>query len=406
MNINRSFRSLWMGQSLANFADSLYILAVVMLVFRTTGSTILSALIPVIRLSAMLISGFFAPLVMDRFRLWTILFFSQGTQTLLLLILSINMITKSSHPLAPVCSFIALTSFFDGWSTPARNAIVPRIVPKERLVTANGLLSSTDQIVLLVGWGLGGLLVEWLGANHVLWFSVIFLALSTFSLLWVHDPASKGAPASIDRSKWTSAKEGWHYLFSHPVLKRLALMDIFDYTASSVWAGAIILTYVVKVLHREEAWWGFINGIYFAGTMIGGLLVIRFAEALKRKFLAALAFGGGTMSLLTVVYALNSLPVLSLLVCFFMGPPSQAKEIAKRTIYQTETPQETLPKVFAAQNMLSYLSFGLAVLWMGWVADHVSVRGVYISAALFYGVSTLVATTLKSGHAPYKKLGT
>lgn len=81
--------------------------------------------------------------------------------------------------------------FFDGWTNPARNSLVPRLVTKEQLVKANGLLSTSDQTVLLVGWGAGGLLVELLGAHQVLWLTAVCFLISTLSLFFIHDPHHK-----------------------------------------------------------------------------------------------------------------------------------------------------------------------------------------------------------------------
>ena len=67
MNYSYSFKFLWLGQSLANLADSFYMLAIVTLIYGKTGSAAISAFIPVIRIIAKFISGIISPLFLERF---------------------------------------------------------------------------------------------------------------------------------------------------------------------------------------------------------------------------------------------------------------------------------------------------------------------------------------------------
>ncbi|MBA4550667.1 hypothetical protein H1043_02625 [Thermoactinomyces vulgaris] len=116
MNYSYSFKFLWLGQSLANLADSFYMLAIVTLIYGKTGSAAISAFIPVIRIIAKFISGIISPLLLERYRLLPLLITSQGSQTLLLglLILSIDWWKDSASLTLVIWLFIILLAFFDG----------------------------------------------------------------------------------------------------------------------------------------------------------------------------------------------------------------------------------------------------------------------------------------------------
>ncbi|SEN03213.1 MFS transporter [Lihuaxuella thermophila] len=396
MHPSLSFRLLWIGQSLANLGDSLYILAIVTLIYQWTGSATLGALVPVVRLFSQLISGLIAPLLLERFKLLPLLVISQAGQTLLFTGLTLLCILVPSAELTgSIWWLIAAISFFDGWSTPARNALVPRLVSKEQLVKANGLLSTTDQTLLLLGWSLGGMLAAAWGSGNVLWLTVVFFIVSTLSLFFIRDPAQRDINPQPETKNWKVIKDGWQTLFSHPVLKRVTLMDLLEHVAGTVWVGAVILAYVDKVLHESAAWWGFINGSYFAGAILGGILVMAFSKWMEARLIKALFLGSFSMAVLTFAYAGTTTPLIALILCLIMGPPYQAREIAQRTLFQTETSLEQMPKVFAAHNTLTYAVFGIAALGMGYLADLFPVQTVYFISAALCGCAALISLTIK-----------
>jgi MFS family permease len=397
MKNNYSFRLLWLGQSLANLADSLYILSLVSLVYTLTHSAILSSLVPVVRLSAMIIGGLLAPLLIEKFQSSRLLSFSLLGQTLLLIGLTLVSIANNKISIW-IWIFIALISLFDGWTLPTRNALVPQLVSREELIRANSLLATSDQVILLTGWSLGGLLVNHFGSVPILWLTVSCFAISTVSLLFIRHTHSKDIVKEQRAPMRKTIVEGWNYLFTQKDLKRITGMSILDYAASSVWAGAIILVFVDQVLHQDQAWWGWINASYFASSILGGLLVIKYADFFKGRLVYTLFIGGIVMGTLTLLFATTSVPYISLVLSLLMGLPQQIKQIAERTFLQTRLSINMLPKVLAAHQTMASATFSLSVLLMGWITDNYSVKIAYIVSSLFCALSAYIALGLKRQH--------
>lgn len=399
MKIKYSFRVLWLGQSLANLADSFYILGIVSLVYTFTHSATLSSLVPVVRLSGTILGGLVAPLLMERFRLPQLLSFSQLGQTLLLIGLILSGVSDSQMMIW-LWGFIALISFFDGWTIPTRNALVPRLVEKEELMRANGLLATSDQVVLLTGWSLGGLLVDQFGSVPILWLTVFCFAVSTFSLFFIRDPHEDEPRGEHNTSIWKTAAEGWNYLFTQRDLTAITWISVLDFAAGSVWAGAIILAFVDEVLHQDQSWWGWINASYFASSILGGLLVMKYADFLKSRLVFALIAGSIGMAALTFAFTTIPIPYISLLLSLMMGLPQQIKQTAQRTFLQTRVSANMLPKVLAAHQTMASTTFSVSVLLMGWITDNYSVKIAYIISALLCAFSTRFAFALKRYYRP------
>jgi MFS family permease len=392
MRFKASFWNFVIGQSLASLADVFFIVAVIVFVQEYTQSAFITGLIPIIRVTALLISGMLAPLVMDRLALRTVLMASQAGEALFLfLIAALFGIFMTGHGLVLLFVFMFGLGFFRGWWAPAHSAMVPRLVSPEGLVKANGLLSTTDQTVQMAGWAVGGIVVAFLGWQNTFWLSLVIMLISTLSLWWVKDDTvvEKGDDEKV--SSWESMKTGWSTIWRTPTLRIVTMMDVIEGIANGVWAGAISLVYVNEVLHKGADWFGFINASYFVGTITGGLLVMALSKWVEPRLIVSMIAGSLIFSLMTFGYALTSLPAVALILCALMGPAYQLRDIAQRTIFQKNVAVSELPKVFAAQGTIIAVTFGVSVLVMGLIADLFGVRISYLTSAGLFAVSGLMA---------------
>lgn len=424
----RMFRILWAGQSISNLGDTLYLLSIVTIVYQLTGSALFSSLVPIARVAGQLVCGVVAPIVMDRVRLTLLIKLSQLLQVvgfILLLLLSRGM-AETDIPL--VLGLIAVLSFTDGITTPVRNALVPRYTGKKELLRANGLMSTTDQVVMMAGWSAGGVVVAWLGASAVMTGTLVIYAAALLLALPLREPAPQHEPSAetmpnqpLAESQqpgmgaellsaevaatanelngpqqksgaWQSVKEGWQNIWRNPVLRVLIVIDAIEGTVSAAWIGALMLVYATEQLQSGAEWYGFINGGYFAGCIAGGLLVVAFTRRLSGHPALSIAAGAGIMGVFTVIFAWTTSPALALALVVLMGPPQELRNVMRRTVFQQACPPEQLPKVMSAENTLVYSLFGLSVVLLSWMADRWGIEVVYTMTGLFYLLTALLAS--------------
>jgi len=397
VNQNQSFRLLWISQSIANLGDSFYILAIVTFIYNRTGSAAFAGLFPILRVCAQAISGLAAPLLMDRLRLGTLLWMAEMGQTICFGSMCILYFFLPSQWLIPAVLFLVFAiSMLHGWAIPVRNALVPRLVPSPLLVKANSLLATSDQIVLLVGWSLGGILVAEWGVIRVLEITATMMFFSTLALLFVKDPSANVSAQPESQKRWDRMKEGWITIWGNPILRTLSYMEIISGLGESIWAGSIILVFVKEVLHKGEDWWGFINASNFAGTILGGLFIWKLSKKIENRMLFTMLISSFSIGVLTIAFTYSSNPWFALGVALIMGPPYQARSIAQRTLLQFHTPEVLLPKVFAAFGTILFVTFGFSVLLMGWMADQWGIRFVYmLTAGLFVLSAVLTLMMMK-----------
>lgn len=426
----KSFYYLWGSQALSNMADVFYLVALMTYVLSTTNSIIFATLVPFIRVTAQLTSGFLAPLMVAKYKLPFLLAISQSGQFLLFSLLAFYLSpwSEGSNFLL-IYGIIACISFLDGWTTPARNALVPRLVSDEVLMKANGMVATTDQIIQFAGWALSGLMVAKLGAFPVLVIVAVGYGLAMFVTFWIEDPlepqrrgiwdwrtasgqghvtmneaqtASDPSGEIKSPSRWDTLKEGWVLIWKSPRLRALTVMDMTDMLGGSVWAGAFMLVFVKEVLLKDEQWWGYINASYFAGAVLGGLLVVAFVDRLEKRIFTAMLAGMLGYAILTVLFAMNSNAPLTLLLVLLTGPLTELSAVSRRTLIQRSASKERLPQVFSAQATLLNTVFGISLIAMSGIAEWLGIVNMYLFAA---GITGLAICTGIANQGSFRREG-
>ena len=167
-------------------------------------------------------------------------------------------------------------------------------------------------------------------------------------------------------------------------------MDIIEGTVSAAWIGALLLVYVTKQLNQGEEWYGIINAGYFAGCIVGGLLVVAFTSRFMRRPIHSIMAGAAIMGVFTIAFAFTTSPVLALVLVIICGPAQQLREVTRLTVFQSACTPGQLPKVMSAENTLVYCLFGLSVLLLSWVADRWGTMSVYALTGGFHLLTSVL----------------
>lgn len=358
------------------------------------------ALIPFATTMARFISGSFAPVLMDKYNLKSLLASSQigKTAMLFLLIMTDYALGEQEMTVYAILGFVFLISLLDGWAAPASHAMLPRLVDTSELTKANSFIALVDQMIQLGGWAVGGLLVAALGGSNVIWVTFVLAAAAAIFMRLIEDQheTTQGQKEKSGVSRWSSIQEGWTLIWRESSLRAIHVIFVLETIAGVIWIAAIIYVYVAEVLHREEAWWGYINASFFLGLMLGGLFGMRAAEVIDRnirKFVIISSFG---ISFMTFGFGLTSLPWLALVFSAAFGILEQLKAVSLQTTLQRSVSVRLLPKVYAAQSALISLVFGVSTLLFGFITDQFGVRATYIIAAAILFISGCYALRIRS----------
>ncbi|MBN1192604.1 MAG: MFS transporter [Coriobacteriia bacterium] len=148
---NRRFRALWLSQFVSGIGDWLVIGLLIPLVTTLTGgSSFAVAGIMIAKIIPSLLFSSFIGVFVDRFDRRRLMIACDVIRALLTLFL---LVTNS---LALIYLIVLLMEMASLFFSPARSALIPRLVAEEEVTVANGLAYTTQQASMLIGLTMSG----------------------------------------------------------------------------------------------------------------------------------------------------------------------------------------------------------------------------------------------------------
>ncbi|MED3509738.1 MULTISPECIES: MFS transporter [Bacillus] len=390
MNMKRAYYAILYSQTAINLGFSLYTMAVILFLFTKTGSTAMASLMTFVSIVCRVLGSAVLPLVTGRFTLRSLLISSQLIQITLLVCLFFVIQTGSTAFFLLLFCLIGGISFCNGWFAPIKSALIGEIIPPDRRAKANGLLSAADQTVQFAGWSLGGVIIAFLGESDTMIVTVMLLVSSVLGII-LFLQVRLCAPAAVrERSLFADAASGWVYLFQQKQLRVLIVMDVIESWAGMIWIGSVSLTYVHDVLHKGEAWWGYVNGVYYAGTMIGGLIIYKLSGKFQHHLIPLMLTGALAYGMFTFIYGLITSAVTALFLVLCMGPACVLRDLTQETFLQNITTEKTRVNILAARSALVQFIFMFSIIGTGVISDVFGVRFIYIGAGLLLLISAFI----------------
>jgi MFS transporter, DHA3 family, macrolide efflux protein len=212
----KPFRTLWFGQICSQLAINTLLFVLGLRIYQSTGSnTAVSGLFLFFSIPSVLF-GLVAGTSVDRLDKRKVLVLCDLIRAILVFGLMFT-----SHNVPVVYVLISLCALITQFYLPAEAPLIPQIVPKHLLVTANSLFTFTFYSSLAIGTVLAGPFLRWFGPQGVfLFIALLFLTASIFSF---YVPSqSKGTIGLRHLLKfnisylfsrmWTNLVEGIHYV--------------------------------------------------------------------------------------------------------------------------------------------------------------------------------------------------
>jgi MFS family permease len=205
-----AYRRIFTAVSISNIGQQMTAVAVAIQVYDITKSSFAVGIVGMAQLLPLVVLGLFGGAMSDSYDRRTIGFVSAvgmaGSSLLLL-----SQALADNQQVWPLYLFVAMSSGFYAVGNPARQAIIPRIVPQQHLQAANSLSFLTWNIGFTIGPLLGGVLIATTGNVGVAYavdavaFTVMMWAMWSLPKL----PPMEGAPLKPNLS---SVKEGLGFL--------------------------------------------------------------------------------------------------------------------------------------------------------------------------------------------------
>ena len=228
-------------------------------------------------------------------------------------------------------------------SWPARQALLPQIVPTAKFANAVSWNSSFFQICAAVGPALGGFLIRWRTWPAFVLDAMCAVACAVLTgIIRVELIAEKRKPPDLH-----SVMEGVRFVWRTKIILATLSLDLF----AVLLGGAVYLlpAYADQILHVGASKFGFLRAAPAVGAVCMAMIVAHrppMKKAGRAMLLAVAGFG-----LATIVFGLSRNYWLSLAMLFLTGAFDNISVIVRHTLVQVMTPDPMRGRVSAVNGI-------------------------------------------------------
>jgi predicted MFS family arabinose efflux permease len=337
---SRDLRWLLGGQMVSLLGNQLTAVAIPYQVYRLTHSSLDVGLVSLAQLIPLLICSLYGGTVIDATDRRKLLIRVEAVMALCSAGLAIN--TDLGARLWPLFVLPAIASGLTGFDNPTRNAIVPRLVTAEHISTAAAMVQVLNQLGVIIGPAMGGLLLAGAGADFVYWFdSASFLV--AIAAAWAISPQPKSEGAT--RPGLQAIAEGFRFIRHRQGIQGAYLIDINAMVFGM--PRALFPAMAVSVFHGGATTVGFLYAAPGVGALAGALATGWVAHIRRQGLtviVAVMVWGGAI-----VAFGLTSILPLGLLFLAIAGWADVISAVLRNTIIQLSVPDRLRGRLAAIQ---------------------------------------------------------
>jgi MFS family permease len=277
---DRRFVLLWFGQAVNTVGHGLTIVALATLLVKTHGAGTLGIVLAADS-AAMGLTLLAGGVVADRYSRTAVMACSDVARAIA--VLGYALAPSSSQVTLLVC-FAVLEGVGVALFQPAWRAVLPQVVPAERLREVNAVVQLTNRGGLLLGSAIGGVLVATVGSRPALLLDAATYGLSLATLLVLRLPAvAEKAPAGL-RAALHEAREGIQVVLRRPWVTVVMIQGTVQVLFA--FAPMKVLMPVVAEQRYGDGAYGVLMACTPAGMILGSLVAMRLRP--RREGLAAM----------------------------------------------------------------------------------------------------------------------
>lgn len=360
---HRDFNLYWFGVVFSQIGTRGTVAANLYQVYELTGSIAVTGLVGLAQAVALLILSPLGGAYADRVDRRHLL---QGAQAVSLVVAgALAIVTLTGHVQAwQVLLSVVLTTAAATFDQPARQALIPAMVPREELPQAFSLLNPSRELAILVGPALAGVLIAVDGAG--LMYAVdtaTYLVLIVILGLLRTPPL---VPEARSTSILTNIREGASFIaHRRPLIWQLMTLDL---SATVFGAYRVVLpALAVDYLHVGATGYGLLSAAPSAGALLATYVVFRVVGSSRRLgrvlLWASIAYGFAVALL-----GQASVFALALVAGALIGGCDAMATTIRHAAVQLVTPDELRGRVSSLYQMSSRGGPALGDVNMGWVA--------------------------------------
>jgi MFS family permease len=270
----------------------------------------------------------------------------------------------------PIYALAALGGAVNAFDLPARQSLLPTLVPRAHLPSAISLNTIVMQSAAVAGPALGGILIATNGLTFVYLLNALSFGFVIAALL-----AMRGVPERPDPSRagndfsWRAAREGLHFVFRSPLIRSTMLLDFCATFFSS--ATALLPIFAQDILNVGAQGYGWLYAAPAVGAVSMSAAMLLLTHHIRRRgpvlIWAVVVYGAAT-----VAFGFSTSFWVSFACLAMTGAADTVSVIIRNLVRQLETPDHLRGRMLGVNMVfvrggpeLGELEAGLVANWIG-----------------------------------------
>lgn len=398
---SRPFALLWSGQTISSLGDGAFNTAVIWQVLMLTGSATAIGMVMIAQTLPMIVFLLFGGVAADRFSRKRMMLLSDISRAIAVLVIAGLAIAQQLQ----LWHLVVLSLFFGtvrGFFMPAYQSILPQLVKKDELASANSLTELSYQIYALLGPILGAAGTSLAGPATAFVFDGLTFLISALCLLLLRLPVPdqgklrQAGETSAAREALRDLGVGWRYVAASPILWTTIVLAAIS-SIGGAGAVQVALPKLIQDSYGQGIW---LLGIVWVVGGIGAIAALPLIPLVnrhqKRGLIIYLAQGASGCAL--IVFALPfPHAVEPFVACLAMGILTLGQTISEvlwTTVLQERVPDDKLGRVNSINQLAGYGLWPLGFVLAGFLSDRVSPIWTFLGAGVvivgLYGLALSV----------------
>lgn len=273
-----------------------------------------------------------------------------------------------------------------GIQMPAVGALLPQIVPMDRLMRVNSINSTIQPIIMITAPVVSGALLTLAQLEHIFFVDVITALLAVGLLLLLATPPLPRDVTDEPTGYLDDLKAGLVYIRHNQVV--MSLFVFFALTFFLVTPAAFLTPLLVARSYGEEVWRLTANEVAFFGGSIAGGAVMAAWGGFKNRF--------RTIGLACIIWAalfaglgLSPAFIVYLVLMVLAGVPMPFMNASTTTLLQEVVQPDMQGRVFGVHMLIMNIVMPAGMLVFGPLADRVSIELLLLVTGLFMALPGL-----------------
>jgi MFS family permease len=331
---HRKFALLWGGLLISVIGTQMQQWALFWHISQLSKDPIAVSVLGGVRFLAIVAFSLVGGLVADRYNRKTIMFITQSTSMAVATVLGFLTISGTIQ-LWQIYALTAIQATALAFDMPARQSLVPNLVPRDDLPSAFSLQSISFNTGAILGPALSGVVIGYLGQEWVYFINAITFLAVIVALLLMGKVEQDRAPVQRGfRAALLDIRDGVNFIRHQPLILSTMILDFIATFFAS--ANTLLPYFTQNILHVGEMVYGWLAAAQSIGAVFVGLVISQVHQLRRQGFLllgAVVIYGAAT-----IVFGVSQLISVIFLALVLMGAADSVSTIIRNTIRQMNTP--------------------------------------------------------------------